>query len=754
MVKKESIFSKLMSAFTLAEPAPRAQTDGPKQVTVQYEALGSTGIQNYGGYYQEDYLSTLQGNNRADFIDRMRRSDPKIKMLLSAVKNPIKSAQWSVDKVDDTPQQEQIAELIKHILFNDMDKSWTSFVHEVLTMVDFGHSVFEVVDKVVMGHKKFGNYNSIRSLSFRSPRTIYRFNLDPLTGKLVSISQYAYGDLNRQVDIPADSLMVFTNDKEGDNYEGISWLRPCVGAYKRKDHHLKLEAIGIEKYAIPTPILKVPENKENSPEKTVAESVMKKYTTHEQQWISIPFGWEIDFLKNDFDPSKVRAAIDKDNVEMVHAFLANFLELGQSGSGSYALSFDLSDFFLGSIEHLACFISEEINRSLIPRLVKLNFGPQEEYPKMRCSGITDKAGKEFAEVLKLLVEAKALIPDDDLEKDVRTKYKLPNKSDVGQRSMDPQPAPMAGPAASTPPQVTPPALAPKLSETLLLVEQPNIKKQINREKDALTKVYKTGLGAIAKNVISKVMERYRALPAHNKLSAIKDIHPDGLEDYKNKIRQQLIKIAGNSIDQIKKEIPNTKHVQLQEGDLKLAAPTYTGLPDALAKRIEALAELLTGSQLADLEKNIFFRYIANADSADISDEEIEALINDEAQGYITSAGLEAGASTTAAGLVNDARSAYYLDDEVSKEIESYTFMNEDPVTQICQDLVGTVFTADDPERDNLQPPLHFGCKSWIAVNLVKNADTNDPLTKGGLTAKATKEGLATITLSDHVPTNV
>ena len=45
--------------------------------------IGSSGIENYGGYFEEDYLDALKNNERADVFDKMRRSDPQVMMCLN-----------------------------------------------------------------------------------------------------------------------------------------------------------------------------------------------------------------------------------------------------------------------------------------------------------------------------------------------------------------------------------------------------------------------------------------------------------------------------------------------------------------------------------------------------------------------------------------------------------------------------------------------------------------------------------------------
>ena len=79
---------------------------------------GSSGTTIYSGYFDEDYLEALKNNERADVFDKMRRSDPQIKMCLSAVKNPIKSAAAEIHPAGDDFYYKNDARLIEKILFD------------------------------------------------------------------------------------------------------------------------------------------------------------------------------------------------------------------------------------------------------------------------------------------------------------------------------------------------------------------------------------------------------------------------------------------------------------------------------------------------------------------------------------------------------------------------------------------------------------------------------------------------------------
>lgn len=428
IIAMANIFQRIGKALRFAEPVEDATQT--KNITIHVEPTGSSGTEIYGGYFSEEQLAALRGPRVADIWDQMRRGDSKVKMILSAVKNPIKSAQWKVEPGDTGDDFKLHAELIEEILFKDLAQTWTQQLTEILTYVEFGFSMFEVIHKVVMDHPKFGTYNSLAKLAFRSQRTIERWNLDPLTEKINTVSQYAFGDLQRLVDIPGEFLLVFTNEKEGANYEGISALRPCYGAWLRKNKFLKIMAIGMEKFAIPTPYMEVPEGKEEGKQFDNAKRVLQNYVAHQQQYILYPAGWGLGFSQSNFDAQKIRAVVNEENSEMAQAFLENFLELGQQGSGSYALSNDLSDFFLTGIEHIANNICETFNQDFIPNLIKMKYGPQSVYPKLKASGIKDNPGKELSEILMNLGKEKYITPDDDLEADLREKFKLPKKKEL------------------------------------------------------------------------------------------------------------------------------------------------------------------------------------------------------------------------------------------------------------------------------------------------------------------------------------
>lgn len=439
-MKKQNLFGRLFGLKLAEEPVMETGTP----IAVHQVAIGTTGTKSFAGYPDEEYLAKLRGRRRADVFDEVRRSDPQVQMCLSAVKNPISQAVFEVTVAgQEIPGKEEHRDFIDHVLFKDPDFDFDQFIQEALTLCEFGHAVFEVTHKVVENDKRFGTFNGLQNLGWRSPRTIERWNLDSDTGKLKSISQYSYGDLNRTIDIPSQYLLVMTLQREGSNFEGISLLRSVYGCWFRKNVYLKLNAIGIEKFAVPTPIATIPNGKEGSPEKNALIDALENYTTHQCNYLIKPEGWQIELETNTYDPQKVEVSIENEDKRMAKAFLANFLELGMGTTGSYALSNDLSDFFLSGLEKITNVILGQLNKRLIPDLIKMKYGPQQAYPKVTASGISDKAGKEFADLLKVLGDGQWLKPADADEDYLRKRYKMPGRSVEGLRET--KPAPSFGP---------------------------------------------------------------------------------------------------------------------------------------------------------------------------------------------------------------------------------------------------------------------------------------------------------------------
>lgn len=231
------------------------------------------------------------------------------------------------------------------------------------------------------------------------------------------------------------------------------------------------------------------------------------------------------------------------------------------------------------------------------------------------------------------------------------------------------------------------------------------------------------LSAIGDAMIEQIIARARRLPPSQRLNAIKEINWPGENDYQRNILELMAEVSLDAIAQARKEVPKAKNVQLFEhlDSIKLASQTVLldKLPRSLQDKFRKQAQLLVGTQLADLEKNLFYQYTDSYDTTDDMDV-VNADLKAVAVEFIDGQSVRAGASVLASKIVNESRNAFFFDSETLEELEAFQFVNGDPVTPICQDLAGTVFAKDDPEMFRYTPPLHWNCKSYIVPILKGN----------------------------------
>lgn len=389
--------------------------------------IGASGTDVVGRIHNsDDHIELLQGHEASCFYDKMRRSDTQVRKVIASVNYPIKSAEWSIEPASDDAKDIEVAALIDQILFKDI--IWSKFLHEALTFFIHGYSAFEVVHKN-RENKEIGQYTGLAQLGFRRQNTITEWHHDPITGELLKVKQEAEGDIKVTAEIPSEFLLLFFNEQEGDNI-GFPIGRVLYGPYKRKLLATELQYIGTERFAIPTPILKVPKkvNKDDA-EYIAAVDVLKNFTSAEDSYITFPEGWDLTLHSNSFDPDKLNTLIKAEDEKMVGAILATFLELGIGGnSGAFALGNDLSDFFLNGLESIANTIKDTINVKLIPQLIRLNYGEElSVLPKLTYSGLSDKAGKEIMEIITGYTASGVIQSDEQLEDHVRKIHKLPKK---------------------------------------------------------------------------------------------------------------------------------------------------------------------------------------------------------------------------------------------------------------------------------------------------------------------------------------
>jgi hypothetical protein len=404
------------------------------------ERVGAVGTDIGVNFYDEDYLAVLNDfETRFDKYHRMSVSDPIIKGLLRAVKNPITGAAWGISyNMKDSElndQQKSIIEYLEQVIFLD-NKFLSEKLIEIMTFVEHGWAVFEKVFTKKKS-RKFGDYISV-NLEIRLQKSLRwlvfedKKNLDRVT----AINQQTSIHNVVVVDLPIEKLLVFTLEKKGNDITGEGMMRALYKPWTHKDFIERMQMIGIEKMAIGTPLIKTPKNTQEKDLNDIKDQILS-YMGNEKGGIFYKEGYEVMIAKGEMNHEAIKEGINQKNSEMAIAFLAQFLLLGQGDrGGAYALGQDQSDFFLNSLEHISKIVIETF-RDMIVQLVDFQFGQQEIYPNLFVKGINNKASKELSETLKNFSEAGLIVPDESLTKFIRETYKLPENTD-SQEMPDPK----------------------------------------------------------------------------------------------------------------------------------------------------------------------------------------------------------------------------------------------------------------------------------------------------------------------------
>jgi hypothetical protein len=706
---------------------------------------GKSGTEVSSGVYTDEYLSQLQGFEAATIYSRMERSDYQVQKILAAVQNPIKSASWSIEPASEDANDMKVAAIMDQIFFKDLN--FQEKLEEILTFIPRSHAVFEVINENKQT-KELGPYTGLLNLAFRDQASLRKWIHDKDTGDLIEIEQKASGDIEVDTLLPAQFLVIFYNRKKG-NDNGFPMLRPLYGPYKRKLMIEELKMIGIERSAIPVPMAKVPSTaKPTDKEYLAVVDLLSKYTSGQDSYIVYPEGYEIELHNNVFDPTKLEATIKSEDEKMAGSVLAMFVELGTGGNaGALALSENLEKFFTNGIVSFANSVADTINKRLIPALVKLNFGDTvDKYPKIIFSGIAESAGKTLMEIVTGYKNAGLVTADQNLEDHLRKIHKLPKRMegtvmDNGGETNPDGSNPNDPGAGSTDPgnadPANPPAAEAQLSEkesrlvnaTFKLAEKPS--SLIQNKADEVKDLMREKLNLIKDKMLVDIARYYKQLPESKKLKAITMVNVGYTRQFKDELKAALSSIASQALIAVRSEVPGKEKIKLKNDDVIMKAldpegsfkfNDFSKLPPHVQLLLKLQTDMIVERQVKELSDIVGFQFMSSTTSTD-SLELILKDLSDAADRVISAQAIDAGATNAVSTLVNETRSSFFFDPEVLPEIQSFTFMNGDPVSEICKSLAGMTFTAVDAEALRYNPPLHHNCKSWIRANLVttKNA---------------------------------
>lgn len=447
--------------------------------------FGATGTLNFEGYLTDidEYNDDFKVNDTGFGIyEQMRRGDPQVFALLSALGLPVRSARWDVEAPEVEPEatEQEAADLVRENLFGGLEytspigvqisQSWDAVLSHALLMLPFGSAAVEEVWALD------GDTVRLARLDPRMPKTYWRWHVDSDGETLVVLEQIAYRGSEMQFwKIPADKLTIFSFQKEGAYFAGRSMLRAVYKPWFFKTGLEKIETIAAERNGMGFPVIVHGENASEE-DRARGNQWVTQIATHQAIGLGLPFGSDFKLVGVQGQTYNVSAAIERYSQEITRAGLASFLDLGTTKTGARSVGDTLSEFFFNSEQALADSICWHMNTGVIRRMTDLNypglFGRGKlRYPRLTVSRVQAQSIEALVMYLDKLATASLIRPDDTLEDDIRRKMGFPaadkETARIAQQvkptaKLDSIPgAPAAPPAPGTPtPKPTAPAAAP------------------------------------------------------------------------------------------------------------------------------------------------------------------------------------------------------------------------------------------------------------------------------------------------------
>lgn len=348
----------------------------------------------------------LVGKKGISVYDKLRLDD-QVKAVLATKKVARLSTNWKIVPHSDSPQDKEIADFVLWN-FKQMDGTLESDLYEMMSALDYGYSVTEIVWRVIEEDKWNGKIG-LKALKTRKPHN-FNFQTDD-HDNLDYITQ------STDTQLPPHKFIVYSHQKEFDNFYGVSDLRAAYRNIFSKDVLIKFWNIWLERFPSPIMLGFYPQGTAK-PIRDNLLNILKRVQIATAA--VLPDNLEVDIRENTATGHQVfKEAIEFHNKSIARAILVpdllGFTEV--TGPGSYALGKKHFDIFILVLEWLGKIIEETLLlEQLIKRLVNYNWKVT-GYPLFKFESLTEEGAEARAKIAVMLAAAHLIDPAEPWVRD-------------------------------------------------------------------------------------------------------------------------------------------------------------------------------------------------------------------------------------------------------------------------------------------------------------------------------------------------
>ena len=415
---------------------------------LDFDTFGSTGLKRSSGYIYEEWHPRLQGTLAVRIYREMSDNDTVIGAFLYAIEALIRQVEWDIRPNDESAEAKVASDFVQGAI-DDMDGTWQDFISEIMTMLIYGWSYFEILYKRRLGNggdprtrSKFDDGRiGWRRIAIRGQESLQRWEIDD-EGEIKGMWQLA-PPLYKVTFLPMGKCILFRTKSNKNNPEGKSVLRSAYRSWFMLKRIQEIEAIGVSrnlsgmlKVQVPPRLMLKNASPEDKAQRRSIEDMVRKVHRDEREGLVIPSeidpedggtptGFKVELMSTSGKPMDTNAIINRYDNRIAMSMLSQFLLLGSGKVGSFALSSNQTELFASALGSYMDSIAQTFTTFAINRLCELNGIDQKLWPTLEHGDIEKPELAELASYISTLSAAGLDFTDKKTEDVLREYAGLP-----------------------------------------------------------------------------------------------------------------------------------------------------------------------------------------------------------------------------------------------------------------------------------------------------------------------------------------
>ena len=409
----------------------------PRKRPSPTEEVSGSGTAVYGGYPEirerDRRMASREQRNRtySDILCNTSIVAAGVRYFL----NLSAKARWTFDPAE-SDEGGMYADMAERMLTHDPERSWGKIVRRAAMFRFWGFGIQEwTMRRADDGSLTFMDISPV------AQRTIERWDVD-YNGRVMGMTQCVPQD-GREVYLPRDKVMYLVDEALDDGPEGLGLFRHLVEPATRLKRYEELEGVGYENDLRGIPIARAPlmemiallRDGEITDEefarllepmnrflkdhiKNPSLGMLLDSSVYESQddaaRPSTTPRWAIDLLSGTASSFEANAAaIERLNRELARILGVEQLLLGESSSGSYALSRDKTNALFLTVEATLEDIQDVVRKDLLAPLWRYNGWPADKMPEPRVGAVRFADIEAIGQTLRDMATAGAVLHSED-----------------------------------------------------------------------------------------------------------------------------------------------------------------------------------------------------------------------------------------------------------------------------------------------------------------------------------------------------